>query len=116
MNFICLSVVFIPGLEIFYFVITGCIYLDKIVLDKNASFLADQGNPSKASFLKHGPGKIFSGSSMGNIYVSGSEVSFHTVGEKGEIMILIEEYALWLKHILTRYLKKKSYHVVKGSV
>lgn len=83
MNFICLSVVFIPGLEIFYFVITACVYLDKIVLDKNTSFLVNQGNPSKASLLKHGPGKIFSGSSMGNIYVADSEVSFTCGWGKG---------------------------------
>lgn len=108
MNFICLSVVFIPGLEIFHFVIIGCVYLVKIVSDKNPSFSANQGNPSKASFLKHGPGKIFSGSSMGNIYVADSEVSFTRGWGKGEIMILIEEYALWLKCILTLYLKKKT--------
>lgn len=107
---------FIPDLEFFYFVITGCIYLDKIVLDKNPSVLANQGNPSKASFLQHGPGKIFSGSSMGDIYVADSEDSFTRGWGKEEIMILIEEYALWVKHILTHYLKKIFLCVVKGSV
>lgn len=77
--------VFIPGLEFFFnFVITGCVYLDKIVLDKNPSFfLANQGNPSKASLSKHGPGKFFSGSSMGNVYVAGYEVSFTRGWGKG---------------------------------
>lgn len=83
MNIICLSVVFIPGLEFFYFVITGYVYLDQIVLDKNPSSLANKGNPSKASFLKYGPGKIFSGLSIGNIYVADSEVSFTRGWGKG---------------------------------
>lgn len=34
------------------------------------------------SFLKHGPGKFFSGSSEGKIYVALSEVSFTRGGEK----------------------------------
>lgn len=38
----------------------------------------------------------------------------HVVGEKGEIMILIEEYVLWLKHILTHYLKKNHVVWLKG--
>lgn len=103
-NFIWLSVVFIPGLEFFYFVITGCIYLAKIVSDKT-SLLASRGNPSKASFLKYGPGKFFSGSSEGNIYVTVLNFLLHVVGEKEEIMVRVKEYPLWLRHILTSYLK-----------
>lgn len=53
------------------------------MLDKNPSSLANKGNPSKASFLKYGPGKIFSGLSIGNIYVADSEVSFTRGWGKG---------------------------------
>lgn len=45
--------------------------------------MANQGNPSKASLSKHGPGKFFSGSSMGNVYVAGYEVSFTRGWGKG---------------------------------
>lgn len=31
----------------------------------------------------------------------------HVVVEKGEIAMLVEEYAFWLKPILTHHLKKK---------
>lgn len=38
----------------------------------------------------------------------------HVAGEKGEIMVLTEEYALWLKHILTPYQIKIIFVWLKG--
>lgn len=39
----------------------------------------------------------------------------HVVVEKGEIAMLVEEYAFWLKPILTHHLKKKNLNLwLKG--